>query len=33
MKLLRMLDGDANSEAGAAGNNAPVTDINRENGQ
>lgn len=33
MKHLRMLDGNADSEAGAAGNNAPVTDINRESGQ
>ena len=33
MKHLRMLGGNADSEAGAAGNNAPVTDINRESGQ
>ena len=33
MKHLRMLDGNADSEAGAASDNAPVTDINRESGQ
>ena len=33
MKHLRMLDGNADSEARAAGDNAPVTDIHRESGQ
>ena len=33
MKHLRMLDDNADSEARAAGDNAPVTDIHRESGQ